>query len=72
VLSTLGTFSLFTEPFILTKGGPNLATTTPVVLIYKESFQNLNMGYASTISIFFFIVMMILSLMQLRLFREND
>ncbi|GIP28313.1 lactose ABC transporter permease [Paenibacillus sp. J23TS9] len=72
VLSTLGTFSLFTEPFILTKGGPNLSTTTPVVLIYKESFQNLNMGYASTISIFFFMVMMILSLLQLRLFREND
>ncbi|WP_314584338.1 sugar ABC transporter permease [Paenibacillus terrigena] len=72
ILSTLGTFSLFTEPFILTGGGPNMATTTPVVLIYNESFKNLNMGYASTISIFFFILMMILSLVQLRLFREHD
>lgn len=72
ILSTIGTFSLFTEPFILTGGGPNMATTTPVVLIYKESFQNLNMGYASTISLFFFVLMMIIALVQLKLFRDSD
>ncbi len=72
VLSTLGTFSLFTEPFILTNGGPAKATTTPVVLIYKESFQNLNFGYASTLAMFFFILMLIISVVQLRLFRDND
>ncbi|HEY0828021.1 MAG TPA: sugar ABC transporter permease [Bacilli bacterium] len=72
VLSTIGTFSLFTEPFILTKGGPLDATMTPVLLLYRESFQNFNFGYASSIAVCFFFLMLILTLLQMRLLGDKD
>ncbi|KWX81468.1 hypothetical protein AMQ83_34065 [Paenibacillus riograndensis] len=71
VLSTIGTFSLFTEPYILTKGGPLNSTLTPVLMLYNESFQNFNFGYASSIAVCFFILMMTVSLIQMRLFDEK-
>ncbi|MEK4058253.1 MULTISPECIES: carbohydrate ABC transporter permease [Paenibacillus] len=71
VLSTIGTFSLFTEPYILTKGGPLNSTLTPVLMLYNESFQNFNFGYASSIAVCFFILMMSISLIQMRLFDEK-
>lgn len=70
VLSTIGTFALFTEPFILTKGGPLGATLTPVLYLYREGFQNLNFGYASTIAVAFFMIMMLLTILQLRFFKD--
>jgi lactose/L-arabinose transport system permease protein len=72
ILSTIGTFSLFTEPFILTKGGPLNSTLTPVLMLYNESFQNFNFGYASSIAVCFFILMMLVSLVQLRLFDDKN
>jgi len=71
VLSTIGTFSLFTEPFILTKGGPLNSTLTPVLMLYNESFQNFNFGYASTIAVCFFVLMMSVSLVQMKLFDDK-
>lgn len=67
ILSTIGTFSLFAEPFILTRGGPLEATLTPVLLLYRESFQNFNFGYSSAIAVCFFALMMVLTFLQLRL-----
>lgn len=72
VLSTIGTFSLFTEPFILTQGGPLNSTLTPVLMLYTESFQNFNFGYASSIAVCFFILMMIVSLIQMRVFDDKE
>lgn len=72
ILSTIGTFSLFVEPYLITKGGPNNATTTPVLLLFRESFQNFNFGYASAISIMFFILMMLLTVLQLNVFRDKE
>ncbi|GIP53553.1 carbohydrate ABC transporter permease [Paenibacillus vini] len=72
VLSTIGTFSLFTEPFILTQGGPLNSTLTPVLMLYRESFQNFNFGYASSIAVCFFILMMVISLLQMRIFDDKE
>jgi len=72
ILSTIGTFSLFTEPFILTKGGPLNSTLTPVLMLYNESFQNFNFGYSSAIAVCFFILMMFVSLLQMRLFDDKS
>jgi len=71
VLSTIGTFSLFTEPYVLTKGGPLDSTVTPVLMLYNESFQNFNFGYASSIAVCFFILMMAVSLIQMRLMDDR-
>lgn len=72
ILSTIGTFSLFTEPYVLTEGGPLNATLTPVLLLYREAFEKLDFGYASAIAVSFFILMMVIALIQLRLFEDRD
>lgn len=70
VLSTIGTFALFTEPYVLTNGGPLYATMTPILYLYQEAFMNLNFGYASAIAVAFFFIMMLLTILQLRVFKD--
>lgn len=67
ILSTMGTFSLFTEPLILTGGGPLNQTMTPVLYIYQQSFSHLRMGYASSLAYAFFFLMITFTLIQFRL-----
>ncbi|MBO0959906.1 sugar ABC transporter permease [Neobacillus sp. MM2021_6] len=49
-------FHIFTEPYVLTNGGPNLSTNTWYIEIYNEAFNKLNTGYGATIAIFNAIV----------------
>jgi lactose/L-arabinose transport system permease protein len=72
ILSTLGTFSLFAEPLILTKGGPINTTISPVMYVYNESFSFLKFGYASAMAYVFFILMFVMSLIQMKLFGKED
>jgi multiple sugar transport system permease protein len=44
-------FGIFTEPYVLTGGGPNLATNTWQMEIYNQAFSRLNAGYGSAIAI---------------------
>jgi len=46
VLSTIGTFKLFAEPYVITGGGPTNSTITIVQYIYRQAFVNFNLGYA--------------------------
>lgn len=45
-------FHIFTEPYVLTNGGPDRATNTWYIEIYNQAFNKLNTGYGSTIAIF--------------------
>src|SRR5258705_10771827 len=47
VLSTMGSFTLFSEIYNLTGGGPINATITPVIVIFNQAFGNFRLGYAS-------------------------
>ena len=49
--STIGTLQLFDEPFILTAGGPNNATTTITLYLYETGFKYFEFGYASAIKL---------------------
>jgi multiple sugar transport system permease protein len=51
VLSLTLTFGIFTEPFLITGGGPMRTTYTFQMLIYTTAFQKINPGYASTLAI---------------------
>src|SRR5665647_3623093 len=46
ILSTIGGFNLFIEPYIMTGGGPLNTTLSAVLYIYKQAFQYYNMGYS--------------------------
>lgn len=56
ILSTGLVFGIFTEPYLLTKGGPNLNTHTWQLEIYSQAFERLNAGYGSAIAIIAAIV----------------
>jgi len=50
VLQTINSFQVFTQAFIITKGGPMNETLFTVLHIYNTAFTNLEMGYASAMS----------------------
>lgn len=71
VLSTIGGFSLFIEPYILTGGGPLNSTLSAVLYIYKQAFEYYHMGYAATLGVFFAMLIMIVVVLQKK-FIEQD
>jgi ABC-type sugar transport system permease subunit len=58
VLSTIGGFSLFIEPYIMTGGGPINSTLSAMLYIYKQAFQYYHMGYSATLGLFFALLIM--------------
>jgi multiple sugar transport system permease protein len=58
LLSTVGGFSLFIEPYVMTGGGPLNSTISAVLYIYKQGFFYYHMGYAATLGLFFAIIIM--------------
>ncbi len=61
VLQVLAVVQVFTEPFLLTKGGPGRETLTPVLHIYNRAFLRADLGYASAWSVMLLLVLMIFS-----------
>ncbi len=49
ILSTIGGFSLFIEPYIMTGGGPLNSTLSANLYIYQQAFSFYKMGYAATL-----------------------
>ena len=70
LLQIIGTFQVFTEPFVLTDGGPEDATVTILLLIYRYAFLNGDYGSAAALSVLLAIVLGVLSALYLRLTRR--
>ncbi|MBI9070403.1 MAG: sugar ABC transporter permease [Melioribacteraceae bacterium] len=64
ILSTIGGFSLFIEPYIMTGGGPLNSTISAVLYIYKQGFFYYHMGYAATLGIFFALIIFAVVIIQ--------
>jgi multiple sugar transport system permease protein len=69
VWGLINAFQIFDSPFILTTGGPGDASRTVVMYIYESGFRFFQMGYASTIALSLFIIVVVLTLLQFRLSR---
>jgi multiple sugar transport system permease protein len=61
VLQILAVVQVFTEPHLLTKGGPGRETLTPVMHIYNRAFMRADMGYAAAWSVLLVITLVIFS-----------
>lgn len=61
IMAIIGSFQVFTQAYILTQGGPNNASLFFAYLIYREAFQNANMGYASALAWVLFVIILIFS-----------
>jgi multiple sugar transport system permease protein len=70
VTGIIGTFQIFTQAYVITNGGPNDATLFYALLIYRHAFQYFNMGYAAALAWVLFIIVMVLTLVQLKLGRR--
>jgi len=71
LITMLGNFQIFAEPYVMTQGGPLRATTTVVLLMYEEGFRWWRMGLAAAIAFVLFVIMLAGTLIQLRLTRER-
>ena len=71
VLSTLGGFSLFIEPYIMTGGGPMNSTLSAVLYIYKEAFEYYHMGYSATLGLFFALMIVLVVILQKRFIEKE-
>lgn len=71
VITLSGAFLVFNEIYILTSGGPGNASTVLGMHLFNEAFIHGEMGYAATIANFIFVLTLILSLIQMKLFQTG-
>ncbi|THE14035.1 sugar ABC transporter permease [Bacillus timonensis] len=71
ILSTIGSFQLFDEPYNLTGGGPNNATLTITYYLYNQGFGYFDFGYASAIAYVVVLFIAILSWIQFKVARDE-
>jgi raffinose/stachyose/melibiose transport system permease protein len=72
ILITTGTLKVFEMPYVLTKGGPGYASQVLSTYMYLKSFENLEFGYGSAISIFqAFLSLIAMVLLKFVIFRKN-
>jgi multiple sugar transport system permease protein len=67
VLGIIGSFSVFSVAYIATEGGPNYATWFYMLHLYYNAFSYFQMGYASALAWIFFVLIFILSFIQIKL-----
>ncbi len=72
ILSTIGGFSLFIEPYIMTGGGPLNSTLSAVLYIYKQAFTNYHMGYSATLGFFFAFIILFVVIIQKRFIEKGE
>lgn len=72
IIATIASMQLFDLVYVMTKGGPLFHTETLVTYLYEVGFQNFRSGYAAAISWVLFLLIMLLSIFQLRLFRYDE
>ena len=64
ISTTILAFKLFTQVWVMTRGGPQGASKTIIVLLYQEGFTMLRVGYASAIGVLFFLIVLSVSIFQ--------
>jgi multiple sugar transport system permease protein len=72
VMGIIGSFQVFTQIYIMTSGGPVNRTSTMVYYIYESAFKFYEMGYASTLAYALFVLLLVFTVIQLRLYRRAD
>lgn len=71
VMNTITSYQVFESIYIMTGGGPMHSTTTLAYLIYSSAFNFFEFDKASTIATMLFIIVVILSIFNFRVFRDN-
>lgn len=71
IINTIGSFQVFGQTFMITRGGPELSTRVMVQYIYETAFSNYRMGYGASISWLLFVVILFFVAIHYRFTRET-
>ncbi len=71
ILQVIGTMQVFTEPFTITKGGPQNATMSVLLLIYNYAFDQADFGKASALGVLLFLFLAVFAVIYLWLTRRS-
>ncbi|TDL92852.1 sugar ABC transporter permease [Vibrio vulnificus] len=71
ILTLTGAFTVFNEPYILTGGGPGTSSEVLSTYLYKTAFSKDMMGYASAIATVILIITLLISLVQMKIFKTG-
>lgn len=73
VITMIGYFQLFTEPYVMTNGGgPLNATLSVVMYMYKQGFRWWNLGFGAAVALVLFVIILAGTLVQLRLQKGRE
>jgi len=72
VMSTIWLSKIFAQPLILTDGGPNYSSTTLTLLLYRYAFGYFKLGYASSLAMTVFWIILVLTIIQLKYLGEKE
>jgi multiple sugar transport system permease protein len=72
VLQVIASLKVFDQMYIMTEGGPNFATRSILEYVYDEGFTNYRVGYASAVSMLFFVVVLAVSAVWFWLVRKQE
>ena len=64
VIFMIGAIQVFDTIIVLTGGGPGDASRSVVIYIYEQAFQNFDLGYASTVAMTLFVIILLFTLLQ--------
>ncbi len=71
ISTTILAFKLFKQVWVMTQGGPQEATMTAIVMMYRQGFRRGNIGYSSAIAVLFFVIVLGISLVQRSVMKEE-
>jgi multiple sugar transport system permease protein len=71
LLTMTGYFQLFAEPYVMTEGGPLQSTLSVLYFMYEEGFKWWSLGRASAVAFLLFVLMFVVTLVQLRMARRG-
>jgi multiple sugar transport system permease protein len=72
IVTMIGYFQLFAEPYVMTQGGPLRSTLSIVLFMYEEGFRWWRIGNAAAIAFILFAIMLVATLLQFRLRPKED
>ncbi len=72
ISTTILAFRLFTQVDVMTRGGPQNSTSTVVFHAVQRGFRESDIGYASSISVVFFMIVLVIALLQRRVLSQSE
>ena len=71
VIDMISSFQVFDTVYVMTNGGPGYSTQVMNFTIYQHTFQFLQIGYASALSVILFVIILIITVLQFLYFRKR-